>query len=68
MSKERIEKIKTMKVADLEKERYSLVGQILALRVDIANRKTKGIHKIKLMKRDVARINTTLAMRKETNA
>lgn len=65
MSKERIEKIKAMKSADLEKERGVLVAQILGLRVDIANHKTKGIHRIKQMKRDIARINTQLTVRKE---
>jgi ribosomal protein L29 len=67
MPKERIEKIKAMKTTELEKERGVLVAQILGLRVDIANHKTKGIHRIKQMKRDVARINTYLAMRKENN-
>jgi ribosomal protein L29 len=67
MQKERIAKIKAMKNADLEKERGVLVAGILALRVDIANHKTKGIHKIKQMKRDIARINTLLHMRKENN-
>ncbi|MEI6144054.1 MAG: 50S ribosomal protein L29 [Candidatus Berkelbacteria bacterium] len=65
MQKERIQKIMAMKVADLEKERGVLVAGILGLRVDIANHKTGGIHKIKQMKRDIARINTALAMRKE---
>lgn len=67
MSKERINKIKAMKQPELEKERGALVTSILALRVDIANHKTKGIHKIKQMKRDVARINTFLAEEKENN-
>lgn len=63
MSKERIEKLKSMKPADLEKERKVLVASILGLRVDIANRKTKGIHRIKQMKHDIARINTIVTMR-----
>jgi len=67
MSKERINKIKAMKPAELEKERGVLVAGILGLRVDIANHKTKGIHKIKQMKRDIARINTIATMRKEIN-
>ncbi|MCX6810820.1 MAG: 50S ribosomal protein L29 [Candidatus Berkelbacteria bacterium] len=67
MSRERIEKLKNMKPAELEKERGVLVAHILALRVDIANHKTKGIHKIKQMKRDIARINTIATMRKEIN-
>ena len=67
MSKERISKIKAMKKPELEKERGALVTSILALRVDIANHKTKGIHKIKQMKRDVARINTFLAEGKDSN-
>lgn len=67
MKSERIEKIKTMKLAELEKERGALVGQIFALRVDIANHKTGGIHKIKQMKRDIARINTQLTTSRENN-
>jgi ribosomal protein L29 len=67
MSKERINKIKAMKPAELTKERTLLLNQILNLRVDISNRKTKGIHKIKIMKKDIARINTFLTLRKENN-
>ncbi|PIU24379.1 50S ribosomal protein L29 [Candidatus Berkelbacteria bacterium CG08_land_8_20_14_0_20_39_8] len=65
--KERVNKIKSMKKADLQKERVTLIEQIFSLRVDIANHKTKGIHKIKQYKHDIARINTQLTIHEENN-
>lgn len=61
MSKERVQKLMGMKESDLLKERQALRGQILALRTDVANHKTTGIHKFKVMRRDIARIETILA-------
>ena len=61
MSKERVQKLMSMKESDLLKERQTLRSQILALRTDVANHKTKGIHKFKVMRRDIARIETILA-------
>jgi ribosomal protein L29 len=60
VNKERIKKLNSMKESDLIKERQTLNTSILALRTDIANHKTKGIHRFKSMRRDIARINTIL--------
>lgn len=67
MSKERITKLRSMKESELIKERNSLNTSILALRTDVANHKTKGIHKFKVMRRDIARINTILNAGKDDN-
>lgn len=67
-STERINKLKSLKESDLLKERQSLALEILSLRVDVANHKTKNIHKFKIARRDIARINTILAEKKDQNA
>lgn len=67
MSKERIIKLKEMKENELLKERKSLIGEILSLRIDVANHKTKNIHKFKIARRDIARINTILRDKKDSN-
>jgi len=68
MKNNKTEKFNKMSDADLLKEIKSINLTILNLRIDIANRKTKGIHKISQLKKDIARINTVVTARKgETN-
>lgn len=68
MKNNKTEKFNKMSDADLLKEIKSINLTILNLRIDIANRKTKGIHRISQLKKDIARINTVITARKgETN-
>lgn len=61
-------KLQTMKEAELVKEIAAMQLEILHLHIDIANRKTKGIHKISQLRADIARANTILSARaKEKN-
>lgn len=64
MNSSKFEKINIMKDADLAKEINSLNIAILNQRIDIANRKTKGMHKISQFRKDIARINTVISSRK----
>lgn len=57
------EKFNKMKESELLKEVSNLQLSIMRQRIDIANHKTKGIHKISEMKKDIARINTLLTQR-----
>ena len=66
-NKEQIKKWQGMKDADLEKEIQNLQKEILLCRIDIANRKTKGIRRIRKHKRDIARIKTVISQRKGQN-
>jgi len=57
-----------MKDSELKKEVANLEGNILGARIEIANRKTKGIHRINNMKKNIARIKTVISRRlKEQN-
>ena len=70
MNKEKSEKVKkwqNLRDKELQKELDVLQNEILLLRIDIANRKTKGIHRIRSHKKDVARIKTIISMHKEHN-
>ena len=68
MKNNKTEKFSKMTDANLLKEIKSINLTILNLRIDIANRKTKGIHRINQLKKDIARINTVITARKgETN-
>jgi len=68
MKNNKTEKFSKMTDANLLKEIKSINLTILNLRIDIANRKTKGIHRISQLKKDIARINTVISAQKgETN-
>jgi len=67
MNKDKMKKWKMAKDSELQKELDTLQNEILLLRIDIANRKTKGIHRIRTLKRDIARIKTIISMREEQN-
>lgn len=63
MKNKKIEKFSKMSNKDLIKEIKNINLTILNLRIDIANRKTKGIHRISQLRKDVARINTIITAR-----
>lgn len=67
MNKDKMKKWKTAKDSELQKELDALQNEILILRIDIANRKTKGIHRIRRLKKDIARIKTIISAREEEN-
>jgi ribosomal protein L29 len=61
MKNKKIEKFNKINNSDLVKEVKSINLAILNQRIDIANRKTKGIHRISELKKDIARINTIIS-------
>jgi len=67
MTKEKVKKYIAMKDAELLKELDTLRASVLTMRIDIANRKTKGIHKIKQTKKDIARIMTIISAKEKDN-
>jgi ribosomal protein L29 len=67
MAKEKIKKFEAMKIEELKKELSTLRANILTMRIDIANRKTKGIHKISQTKKDIARIKTIISAKEREN-
>ena len=64
---ERMKKFLALKDSDLQKEISVMQLSILNLRIDIANHKTKGIHKIAQIKSDIARAKTILNGRLKEN-
>jgi len=60
-----LKKLAAKKNLDLDKEIADMQLAVLNLRIDIANRKTKGIHRIAEIKADIARAKTILAGRSE---
>jgi len=62
MKNKTLEKYIKMSDAQLVKELKSIKLSILNQRIDIANHKNKGIHKISEFKKDIARINTVFSL------
>lgn len=62
---ESYKKLKSMKEVELKKEIALMQETILNLRIDIANRKTKGIHKISQLRAGIARAMTILNQKTE---
>lgn len=56
-------KLSAMSDVELKKEISTMQSGILNLRIDIANRKTKGIHRISQLRADIARSKTILSAR-----
>jgi ribosomal protein L29 len=63
MKNKKIEKFNKMGNEDLIKEIRNINLTILNQRIDIANHKTKGIHRISQLRKDIARINTIISAR-----
>lgn len=63
MNKDKLKKWQGQKDQELQKEIDNLQHEILISRIDIANRKTKGIQRIRQLRRDIARIKTILTTR-----
>jgi len=64
---DKMKKFKALKETDIRKEIASLQSNICFARLDIANRKTKGIRRIRSWQRDIARLETIISGRKEKN-
>jgi len=62
-NKDKILNWQGQKEAELIKEIDNLHSEILASRLDIVNRKTKGVHRIRRLRRDIARIKTIMAFK-----
>lgn len=61
-------KLKSLKEPELYKEIAAMQFQVLNLRIDIANRKTKGIHRISELRSSIARAKTIISAKdKEKN-
>jgi len=67
MEEKKIKKYNLMTETELNKELETLRFSIILARIDIANRKTSGIHKIKLEKKNIARIMTILSRKEKEN-
>ena len=68
MNKDKMKKWQGEKDQELQKEIDTLQHEILVSRIDIANRKTKRIHRIRELRRNIARIKTILTLRDKENS
>ena len=66
-SREKFKKLQTLSDSDLSKEISVMENSVLNLRIDIANRKTKGVHNIAQTKNDIARAKTIQSLRLKEN-